>query len=150
MLDFGGAGTDCGSDRLERRRHRHRECQEEEEQAYTGLFPFHRRSLTCSIWFTTFARHTNAAIGGRSIRLWNWSRTKGWYIVRAVMKAAKIAGAHATPKGLRHGFGIKAISCGVPLNTLQQLFGHAQLSTTSIYADAMGPEKRQLVERMWR
>lgn len=37
-------------------------------------------------------------------------------------------------------------SCGVPLNTLQQLFGHAQLSTTSIYADAMGPEKRQLVQ----
>jgi site-specific recombinase XerD len=53
-------------------------------------------------------------------------------------------------KGLRHAFGIKAISCGVPINTLQQLFGHAQLSTTSINADAMGPEKRQLVERMWQ
>jgi site-specific recombinase XerD len=66
------------------------------------------------------------------------------------MKSAKIAGPHATPKGLRHGFGINAVTCGVPLNTLQQLFGHAPLSTTSIYADAMGPEKRQLVERMWR
>jgi integrase/recombinase XerD len=76
---------------------------------------------------------------GKSLRLWNWSRTKGWYVVRTVMRAAK-----------RHGFGIKAVSCGVPLNTLQQLFGHAQLSTTSIYADAMGPEKRQLVERMWK
>jgi integrase len=86
---------------------------------------------------------------GKSVRLWNWSRTKGWYVVRAVMKAAKITGPHATPKGLRHGFGIKAVTYGVPLNTLQQLFGHAQLSTTSIYADAMGPEKRQLVERMW-
>ena len=86
---------------------------------------------------------------GETVRLWNWSRTKGWYVVCAVVKAAKIAGPHATPKGLRHGFGIKAISCGVPLNTLQQLFGHAQLSTTSIYADAMGPEKRQLVQRMW-
>jgi integrase/recombinase XerD len=86
---------------------------------------------------------------GKSIRLWSWSRTKGWYVVQAVMKAAKVAGPHATPKGLRHGFGIKAVTCGVPLNTLQQLFGHAQLSTTSIYADAMGPEKRHLVERMW-
>src|SRR3954468_11993145 len=88
--------------------------------------------------------------GGKSVPLWNWSRTKGWYVVRAVMKAARLTGPHATPKGLRHGFGIKAVTCGVPLNTLQQLFGHAQLSTTSIYADAMGPEKRQLVERMWR
>jgi site-specific recombinase XerD len=86
---------------------------------------------------------------GESLRLWNWSRTKGWYVVCAVMKAVKIAGPHATPKGLRHGFGIKAISCGVPLNTLQQLFGHAQFSTRSIYADAMGPEKRLLVQRMW-
>jgi integrase/recombinase XerD len=59
-------------------------------------------------------------------------------------------GSHATPKGLRHGFGIKAITCGVQLNTLQQLFGHAQLSTTSIYADGMGPEKQQLVDRMWQ
>ena len=87
---------------------------------------------------------------GKSVRLWDWSGTKGWYVVGAVMKVAKIAGPHATPKGLRHGFGIKAVTCGVPLNTLQQLFGHSQLSTTSIYADALGPEKRQLVERMWR
>jgi integrase/recombinase XerD len=65
------------------------------------------------------------------------------------MNGAQITGAHATPKGLRHGFGIKAVTSGVPLNTLQQLLGHAQLSTTSIYADAMGPEKRQLMERMW-
>ena len=56
---------------------------------------------------------------GETVRLWNWSRTKGWYVVCEVMKAAKIRGPHATPKGLRHGFGIKAISSGVPLNTLQ-------------------------------
>jgi integrase/recombinase XerD len=86
---------------------------------------------------------------GRGVLLWDWSRAKAWYTVRDVMKTAKIKGPHATPKGLRHGFGIKAVSSGVPLNTLQQLLGHAQLSTTAIYADAMGPEKRQLVERMW-
>jgi integrase len=39
--------------------------------------------------------------GGSSVRLWDWSRTKGWYVVCAVMKAAKITGPHATPKGLR-------------------------------------------------
>lgn len=86
---------------------------------------------------------------GAGVRLWTWSRAKAWYVVCGVMEAAKISGTHATPKGLRHGFGIKAVTSGVPLNTLQQLLGHAQLSTTSIYADAMGPEKRQLVEKMW-
>jgi site-specific recombinase XerD len=68
---------------------------------------------------------------GKSVRLWNWSRTKCWYVVSAVMKTARIAGPHATPKRLRHGFGSRP-SPAVPLNTLQQLFGHAQLSTTSI------------------
>ncbi len=86
---------------------------------------------------------------GRAVRLWPWARNTAWRHIRAVMRAARIKGPHATPKGLRHGFGIKAITSGVPLNTLQQLLGHAQLTTTSIYADAMGPEKRQLVERMW-
>jgi hypothetical protein len=38
----------------------------------------------------------------------------------------------------------------VPLNTLMQLFAHAQLSMTSIYAECYRAEKRQLVERMWR
>lgn len=86
---------------------------------------------------------------GRAFRLWPWARNTAWRHVGTVMKSARIKGPHATPKGLRHGFGIKAVTSGVPLNTLQQLLGHAQLSTTSIYADAMGPEKRQLVERMW-
>ncbi len=87
---------------------------------------------------------------GRGHLLWDWSRAKGWYVVKNVMTAAGIThGAHACPKGLRHGYGIKAVSSGVPLNTLQDVLGHAQLSTTSIYADAMGPEKRKLIERMW-
>ena len=86
---------------------------------------------------------------GQNAHLWTFARNTAWRHVCAVMKAAQINGPHATPKGLRHGFGIKAITSGVPLNTLQQLLGHAQLSTTAIYADATGPEKRQLVERMW-
>src|SRR5215210_4511307 len=98
----------------------------------------------------TSGRHISAGIEARRCGCGTGAGQTGWYVVCAVMKAAKIAGPHATPKGLRHGFGIKAISCGVPLNTLQQLFGHAQLSTTSIYADAMGPEKRLLVQRMWQ
>src|SRR4051794_32173219 len=48
------------------------------------------------------------------------------------MQAAKIVGPHATPKGLRHAFGIKAVTSGVPLNMLKKWLGHAQLSTTSI------------------
>jgi integrase len=65
------------------------------------------------------------------------------------MEAAEISGLHATPKGLRHGFGIRAISTGVPLNMAQRWLGHANISTTAIYADAIGDEERRIAERMW-
>lgn len=65
------------------------------------------------------------------------------------MKAARISGPHATPKGLRHAFGIKAVVSNVPLNSLQKWLGHADLKTTSIYADAHGPEEKKIAERMW-
>lgn len=81
--------------------------------------------------------------------LWDWSRVTAWRRVCEIMDAADIAGAHATPKGLRHGFGVKAVTCNVPLNMAQKWLGHAQLSTTAIYADAVGSEEKQLAERMW-
>jgi integrase/recombinase XerD len=86
---------------------------------------------------------------GGSIHLWPWSRTTAWRRVRTVMQLAGICGVQATPKGLRHGFGIKAVVSGVPLNLVQRWLGHAQLTTTAIYADAIGPEERQIAERMW-
>jgi integrase len=86
---------------------------------------------------------------GRSVHLWPWSRPTGWRHVCGVMRTAGIAGLHATPKGLRHGFGIKAVVSNVPLNMIQKWLGHAQLATTAIYADAIGPEEKQLAERMW-
>ena len=86
---------------------------------------------------------------GRSVYLWPWSRPTGWRYVRKIMRAAGIAGLHATPKGLRHGFGIKAVVSNVPLNMAQKWLGHAKLATTAIYADATGPEEKQLAERMW-
>ena len=81
-------------------------------------------------------------------RLWDWSRTTGWRRVREVMNAADIRGICATPKGVRHGFGIKAVTSEVPLNMCQKWLGHARLATTSIYTDAIGPEEQKIYERM--
>ena len=81
--------------------------------------------------------------------LWSWSRTTAWRRVGEVMAAANIEGGYATPKGLRHGFGIKAVTSEVPLNMTQKWMGHARLATTSIYTDAVGPEERKIAERMW-
>ena len=39
---------------------------------------------------------------------------------------------HRSPKALRHGYGIHAISSGVPLNMLSKWMGYATLKVTAI------------------
>jgi integrase/recombinase XerD len=59
----------------------------------------------------------------------------GFRRVQEVIAAAGIPdGPHACPKGLRHGFGVQAVSRGIALNMVQKWLGHAQLTTTAIYA----------------
>ena len=86
---------------------------------------------------------------GRGERLWPWSRMTGWRAVHAVMGAAGLDGPQASPKGLRHGFGVAAVSAGIPLNLVQKWLGHAQLTTTAIYANAVGAEEKDIARRMW-
>ncbi|HWJ69191.1 MAG TPA: tyrosine-type recombinase/integrase [Sphingobium sp.] len=83
-------------------------------------------------------------------RLWPWSRMTGYRRVREVMVSAGIVGPHATPKGLRHAFGVCAIQSNVPLNLIQRWLGHADIKTTAIYTSAMGPEEREFASRTWK
>jgi site-specific recombinase XerD len=78
------------------------------------------------------------------------SRMTGYRKVRKVMDDAVIRGGHASPKGLRHGFGVHAIQSGVPLTLVQRWLGHADIKTTAIYTNVMGPEERSIAARMWK
>jgi site-specific recombinase XerD len=83
--------------------------------------------------------------------IWPLSRVRVWQIVKGVMIEAKISdGAYRSPKGLRHGFGVNAVVNGIPLHMLQKWMGHAQLSTTTIYADAIGKEEQDIAAKMWK
>lgn len=83
-------------------------------------------------------------------RIWTWDRVTAWRHVKAVMAAADVIGTPAMPKGLRHGFGVKAFQSNVPPHLVQRWLGHASLKTTSIYGDVMGPEERAFAARMWK
>ncbi len=54
-----------------------------------------------------------------------------------------------SPKGLRHALGVAAVGQGIPLNMVQRWLGHAQLTTTAIYSEAVGEEERAIAARMW-
>lgn len=77
------------------------------------------------------------------------NRSTGYRWVKLVMKGAGIRGKQACPKGLRHGYGMHAIQSGVQLHMLQKWMGHASMSTTAIYANAVGREEMMIAERMW-
>lgn len=47
-------------------------------------------------------------------RFWTIHRTTAWRVIKAVMRRASVAGPMACPKGLRHGFGIRAADRSVP------------------------------------
>lgn len=82
--------------------------------------------------------------------LWNFSRMTGWRRIKEIMLEANIEGPQATPKGLRHGFGVYAIAdCEIPLNMVQKWLGHAEIKTTAIYANAVGKEERDIANKMW-
>lgn len=82
-------------------------------------------------------------------RVWPWHRVTAWRIIKKMMIRLSMTGRPACPRGFRHGFGVNALQAGVPLNILQRWLGHARISTTAIYADASGPEERELAKRFW-
>ena len=84
-----------------------------------------------------------------TVQLWTISRATAWRNISRIMTAAGISGPQATPKGLRHGFGVAAVQAGIPLNLIQRWLGHASLETTSIYTQAIGHEERALANRIF-
>lgn len=81
--------------------------------------------------------------------LWGWGRTTAWRLVKEVMAEADLRRLAASPKGLRHGFGVHAVCSGVPLNLVQKWLGHEDIATTAIYTNVLGPEEREIAARMW-
>lgn len=88
-----------------------------------------------------FAGCGPAAANGRGKRIWPVSRMAGWRAMRAAMQTAWLAGPQASPKGLRHGFGLASVSAGNPLRLARKWLCHAQLTAAASYIDAVRAEK---------
>jgi len=82
--------------------------------------------------------------------IWDMSRATAWRMIKRMMDQAGIQdGPHKMPKGLRHAYGIHALSSGVPLNMLSKWMGHASMEVTAIYANAIGEEQQAIAAKMW-
>jgi len=83
-------------------------------------------------------------------RIWPFCRKTGYRAVKQVMAMAGIKGIHASPKGLRHGFGVDCVLENVPLTNIREMMGHRDVETTAIYTNVIGKELRKLVSRTWK
>ena len=95
-------------------------------------------------------RAAQASPRGMNRPLWPITRQTANRQVGAIMQMAGIEGPQACPRGLRHSYGVAAVTAGVPLPTIAAVLGHASLTTTAIYTTAIGAEARELVSRVWR
>ena len=84
-----------------------------------------------------------------SLKLFSFSRTTAWTRVKYVMSIAGIEGQHATPKGLRHSFGVHCAFANVAMTLCQKWMGHADIKTTAIYYQIVGKEELEMAKRMW-
>ena len=81
-------------------------------------------------------------------RIWSFSRTTAWRIIKSVMADAGIEGAQNCPKGLRHGFGVACALKKFDPTFIRDLMGHKSIKTTGIYLKVIGEERKKLVAQV--
>ena len=89
------------------------------------------------------------SVATKTAKLWDFKRAMASRHVAAVMTAASIEGAHACPKGLRHGFGVRLAQKTRNPRLVQKLMGHTSMENTAIYMDLVGEEARAEVIGAW-
>ncbi|TAK67144.1 MAG: site-specific tyrosine recombinase XerD [Dehalococcoidia bacterium] len=89
------------------------------------------------------ARKENALfVNRRGERL---TRQGFWLILKQYAKEANIA-SPVTPHTLRHSFATHMLRGGAPLRNVQELLGHANISTTQVYTQVANEHVRQVYE----
>ena len=69
-----------------------------------------------------------------------------WLILKQYAKEANIATV-VTPHTLRHSFATHMLRGGAPLRNVQELLGHANISTTQVYTQIASEHVRQVYEK---
>jgi integrase/recombinase XerD len=73
-------------------------------------------------------------------------RMAAWRLIRRAAVTTGVAG-HVTPHTLRHSFATHMLEGGADLRVVQELLGHASITTTQLYTHLTGERIRQVYAR---
>ncbi len=82
-------------------------------------------------------------VSARGTRL---SRMAAWRVIRRAALLGGVRG-HVTPHTLRHSFATHLLEGGADLRVVQELLGHASITTTQLYTHLTGERIRQVYAR---
>ncbi|MCI0818259.1 MAG: tyrosine-type recombinase/integrase, partial [Chloroflexi bacterium] len=69
-----------------------------------------------------------------------------WLILKGYARAANL-GEDVTPHTLRHSFATHMLRGGMPLRNVQEMLGHANISTTQVYTHLTSEHVREVYEK---
>ena len=82
-------------------------------------------------------------VSARGARL---SRMAAWRVIRHAALVGGVRG-RVTPHTLRHSFATHLLEGGADLRVVQELLGHASITTTQLYTHLTGERIRQVYAR---
>jgi integrase/recombinase XerD len=92
---------------------------------------------------TQFKRGGAVFVNSRGQRL---SRMAAWRLIRHAALVGGVRG-HVTPHTLRHSFATHLLEGGADLRVVQELLGHASITTTQLYTHLTGERIKQVYAR---
>ncbi len=115
------------------------------------IIPVHQRAVLAVDEYLKSGRPTLTNQRGEKALFLNrrgerLTRQGFWQILKAYAKAAEL-GDDVTPHTLRHSFATHMLSGGADLRSVQELLGHANISTTQVYTHLTSEHVRRTYER---
>jgi integrase/recombinase XerD len=115
------------------------------------LIPIHSQAVAALKDYLSQGRSRLKAGGGEEALFLNrrgerLTRQGLWQILKGYAKSAKL-GVEITPHTLRHSFATHMLSGGADLRSVQELLGHANISTTQVYTHLTTEHVRRAYEK---